>query len=288
MDKRARSEIFRARVLEAMARAEMSRSALARAVDADRSTIGQLLQEGETRLPNGQLLADIAGALRVSSDWLLGLSERPEQSGDILARALEVTGASRSAGLTPADDQILAWHREARGYKIRHVPTTLPEMLKINALLRWEYGPFLGKTPDEAILSNAELVAWIDSGQSDFEIALPRHHLTEFAAGTGYYAGLDAGIRRAQLDYLAERCDALYPRLRLFVFDARAVFSVPITIFGPLLASIYVGKFFLTFRDPERLRTLTDHFDWLVREASVDARDAAATIADLAGAVDSR
>jgi hypothetical protein len=66
------------------------------------------------------------------------------------------------------------------------------------------------------------------------------------------------------------------------------VFSVPITIFGPLLASIYVGKFFLTFRDPERLRTLTDHFDWLVREAVVDARDAAGTVASMAAKVDSR
>jgi len=282
MDKRERAETFRDRLQQAMAREGMSRSGLARAVGVDRSTVGQLLQEGEARLPGGQLVAEAAAALRVSADWLLGLSERPERPGDILARALEVTGASRSPGMSPADDQILAWHREARGYKIRHVPTTLPEMLKTTDVLRWEYAPFLGKTPDQAIVSNAEMVAWLDTAQSDFEIALPRHHLTEFARGTGYYAGLDAGIRRAQIDWLAERCEALYPRLRLFVFDARAVFSVPITIFGPLLASIYVGKFYLTFRDPERLRTLTDHFDWLVREAVVDARDAGGFVRSLA------
>ena len=64
----------------------------------------------------------------------------------------------------------------------------------------------------------------------------------------------------------------MYPRLRLFLFDARKLFSAPVTVFGPNLAVIYVGRFYLAFREGQRVRSLSDHFDWLVREAEIDAR----------------
>ena len=50
MDKRDRAEIFRKRLLEAMARKDISRSALARDTFVDRSTIGQLLKDDLPRL----------------------------------------------------------------------------------------------------------------------------------------------------------------------------------------------------------------------------------------------
>ncbi|WP_425471696.1 hypothetical protein [Rubellimicrobium rubrum] len=46
------------------------------------------------------------------------------------------------------DEQIFAWHREAAGYKIRHVPAALPN---IPDMLRWESEPFLGRTTEQAI-----------------------------------------------------------------------------------------------------------------------------------------
>jgi hypothetical protein len=58
----------------------------------------------------------------------------------------------------------------------------------------------------------------------------------------------------------------------LFLFDAHTVFSSPVTVFGPNLAVVYVGQCYLAFRESQRVRSLTDHFDWLVREAIVDAR----------------
>ena len=67
--------------------------------------------------------------------------------------------------------------------------------------------------------------------------------------------------------------EQLYPRLRLYLFDSRRVFSAPVTIFGPLLAVIYIGRNYLAFRDTERVQALTSHFDHLVREASVSARE---------------
>ena len=269
IDKRKRSALFRYRINEAMKRGGFSRSRLARETEVDRSTIGQLLNSDETRLPNAQLVADIASALGVTADWLLGLTDHPERPGDLLAAAISLTQAERTA----ADAQIMDWHREAAGYKIRHVPATLPDMLKTEAMIHWEYTDFLGRTADQVQLAAENTTAWFRSGISDYEIALPIHELHNFAARSGYYAGIPEAVCQAQLLEMSERCGSLYPSLRLFLFDARRVFSTPITVFGPLLAVIYVGRFYLTFREGERVRSLITHFDWLIREASIDARD---------------
>lgn len=281
MDKRDRAVLFRQRLSQILEREGISRSELARMVRVDRSTVGQLLADGDTRLPNSQLTADAAEALKVSTDWLLGLSDRPERPGDLVEAAVEVTKAER----TPSDEQILEWHREAAGYKVRHVPATLPDIFKTEAMFRWEYAAFLGKTPDQAILTMKEQMAWARSRQSDYEIAMPMHELAACAEGSGYYAGLEPGVRREQLEHLAGLCDELFPATRLFLFDAREVYSAPGTIFGPILAVIYVGRVHLAFRSHTRVRSLTQHFDWLVREAKVDARHVADHISTLASQI---
>ena len=278
IDKRDRAAVFRDRLNAAITQQATNRSALARAVGVDRSTIGQLLGSTDARLPNGQLVGDLALVLKVSSDWLLGLTDRPERPGDILNSAMAVTGAARSS----ADDQIMDWHREAEGYKIRHVPATLPDMLKTEQVLHWEYRDHLGRSADQAIAAMQERMDHLNNSSSDFEIAFPIHELSSFASGSGYYESLDAGIRREQLAFLADRCRSHYPRLRLSLFDARHIFSAPVTIFGPLLAVIYVGRFYLAFREGRRLQNLTEHFDQLVREATIDGRDVPVYIETLA------
>ncbi len=271
MDKRERAAIFRQRIVQIMEREGISRSALARHIGCDRSTIGQLLVDGETRLPNSQLAADAASFLGVSTDWLLGLTDRPERPGDLVEAAVSVTKAERTA----ADQQIIDWLHEAAGYKVRHVPATLPEVFKTEDVLRWEYAAFLGKTPDQAIRAMRQQIDWAHAGNSDYEIALPLHEVQAFATGSGYYEGLEPGVRRAQLDRLATLSNTLFPATRVFLFDAREVFSAPLTVFGPVLAVIYIGRFHLAFRESRRVRSLTEQFDWLVREAKVDARHAA-------------
>ena len=109
--------------------------------------------------------------------------------------------------------------------------------------------------------------------RSDYEIAVPLHEIAAFAGATGYYDGLPAAIRRAQIDRLIDLSEQLYPALRLHLFDARRVYSAPITVFGPLLAVLYLGRHYLAFRDSDRVATFGQHFDWLVREATVEARD---------------
>ncbi len=268
MDKRDRSEMFRLRLLEAMARNNVSRSALARETGVDRSTIGQLLKDDLPRLPNSQLAADAASVLGVSTDWLLGLTHRPERPGDIVAAAMALSPAERLS----ADAQLMEWHREAAGYKVRHVPATLPDILKTESMLDWEYSAFGDQRLALAINAMRGQLDWLQSGVSDYEIALPVHELEACAAGTAYYAGVDQVIRHEQLNFIADLCHEMFPRLRLFMFDAHKVFSAPVTVFGPNLAVIYVGQCYLAFRESQRVRSLTDHFDWLVREATVDAR----------------
>ncbi len=73
-----------------------TQSGLARAAGVDRSTISQLLSPEGTRLPNAQLVAECATALGVSTDWLLGLTERPERLAEIMAASLSMTEAPRA------------------------------------------------------------------------------------------------------------------------------------------------------------------------------------------------
>ena len=268
MDKRDRADLFRARLAEAMADRGITRAALARAAGVDRSTLSQLLAPG-TRLPNAQLAADCAQVLGISADWLLGLTGRPEPIADLLATSLTVTEAPRAL----MDEAIFGWHREAAGYKIRHVPATLPDMLKTRAMVEWEYRPQLGRTAEQAQGAFEDRLQWMRNARSDYEIALPLHELAAFADGAGYYEGLPARIRAEQMDRLILLTEQLYPSLRLYLFDARRVFSAPVTIFGPLLAVVYLGRHYLAFRDTARVEQISQHFDWLVKEAAFSARD---------------
>ncbi|MEY4983312.1 MAG: hypothetical protein RIR62_1578 [Pseudomonadota bacterium] len=276
MDKRDRADLFRQRLAEAMAQRGLSQAALARATGADRSTISQLLAGG-TRLPNAQLAADCAAALGTSADWLLGLSGRPEPIADLLATSLTVAEAPRAL----IDETIFGWHREAAGYKIRHVPATLPDMLKTRAMVEWEYRPQLGRTAEQALGAFEDRLSWMRGARSDYEIALPLHEIAAFAGGTGYYEGLPLATRRDQMDRLIALAEQLYPSLRLYLFDARRVFSAPVTVFGPILAVVYLGRHYLAFRDSARVAQISQHVDWLVKEAAFGAREVPAYLQGL-------
>ena len=268
-DKRARAALFRTRLREAMGERGTSQAGLARAIGVDRSTVSQLLGDDGARLPNAQVVGECAAALGVSADWLLGLTDRPETAADILAHSLSMTEAPRAS----VDEQIFQWHREAAGYKIRHVPAGLPDMLKTRAMLEWEYAPHLGRSIDQAIGASQDRLDWMRGTQSDYEIAMPLYEAHSFVHGEGYYAGLPADVRAGQVAHITTITEQLYPRLRVTLFDARRLYSSPITIFGPLLTALYIGQSYLVFRDTERVRALTAHFDHLVREAHVTARD---------------
>ena len=277
MNKRARSDLFRNRLQKAMDLKGDTQSSLARKTGADRSTLSQILAGTTPRLPNGQLVAQCANSLGVSADWLLGLSDQPDSLEQILEQAMTMVDAPRAL----IDAQIFVWHQKAAGYKIRHVPSGLPDMVKIRSMLEWEYAPSLGHTIDLAIASAEDRLNWMRQAQSDYEIALPIHELQAFARAEGYYSGCPRQIRIEQLKHLAQLTAQLYPVMRFSLFDARKIYSAPITIFGPLRAVIYLGQKYLVFRVPDRIQALSQHFDGLIREAEISTRELPAFIGAL-------
>ena len=282
MDKRARSDLFRNRLQKAMDLKGDTQSSLARKTGADRSTLSQILAGTTPRLPNGQLVAQCANSLGVSADWLLGLSDQPDSLEQILEQAMTMVDAPRAL----IDAQIFAWHQKAAGYKIRHVPSGLPDMVKIRSMLEWEYAPSLGHTIDLAIASAEDRLNWMRQAQSDYEIALPIHELQAFARAEGYYSGCPRQIRIEQLKHLAQLTAQLYPVMRFSLFDARKIYSAPITIFGPLRAVIYLGQKYLVFRVPDRIQALSQHFDGLIREAEIGTRELPAFIGAMLQQID--
>ena len=280
LDKRDRAELMRRRLGEAMTAKGLTQAALGRATGADRSTISQLMGGGAARLPNAQLVAECAAALGVSADWLLGLSDLSAPATELLAGQFRMTEAPRTAG----DEQIFAWHAEAEGYKIRHVPARFPDMLKTPELLAWEYAPNLGRTGAQAIGASRDRLDWMRSTRSDYEIAMPLFELASLVGRAGYYMDLPDDVAAGQVRHLLRLHAESYPTIRVFLFDARRLHSAPLTVFGPLLAVLYLGEHYLAFRDTERVTTLTRQFDRLVREAAVADRDLPVHIRQIAGA----
>ena len=247
--KSERSVLFRQRLSEAMLAQQLNRTDLAALTGVDRSTISQLLSEHQVRLPSGHVVAELAAALRVSADWLLGLTTSTLTPGEILRESLEVAQAAPDS----ADKNIERWLQESMGAKIRNVPTTLPEFMKTQAVLDVEYASYAGKTPQQAMASNAARLLMNRLIGMDHEVALPRQTMTDFARRSGIWAALTSAQVHEQLERMAELCQELYPSTRLHLYDLTRRYSAPITVFGQRRAVIYVGSAFFVFNTRELL-----------------------------------
>lgn len=281
-DRRETVSVFRARFLEALENAGVSRSALARQTGVDRSTLSQLLSPDNDRLPRADTVAAIASALKVSLDWLLGLSHEAKLGADVLQESLQFTPSAQ----TPVDENLARWHVEAAGYKIRYVPATLPDLVKTEDVMRFEYRDYVAKSADQAIAASHGRLAYTRLPDTDMEICMPRQSLEAFARGEARWRGLAPEIRLAQLDKMAEIAEELYPSLRINLFDAMTHYSAPYTIFGPARAAVYVGQMFFVFTTTPHIRVLMRHFDGLVRAATVQATETAAFLRSLSVEVD--
>ena len=277
MDRRDTAQRFRQRLLEAMTNARVNRSVLAARIGIDRSTLSQLLSAETDRLPRADTAAAIAAALQVSLDWLLGLSQQEKLGADILLESVEVKESARA----PVDESLAAWYAEAVGYKIRHVPATLPDLMKTEEVLDFEYRDFAARSADRAIAISHGRLAYVRLPETDIEIGQSRQSLEAFARGEGIWRDLALSARREQLDHMIALIDELYPTLRMFFFDGRTHFSVPYTVFGPQRAVVYFGQMFFAFNTLEHIRVLTRHFDALVRASTVPAHVAGDFLRDL-------
>ncbi len=269
MDRLETIETFRDRLKEVIMRSGLSRSAFAAELGIDRSTLSQLLSSGNDRLPRAETIVAIAAREQVSIDWLLGLSQEGQLFTDFLSTALEIEGTSGS----PLDERLVAWQAEAIGYKIRYVPSTLPDLLKISDVFRYEYQDYGTFARKVNIVQAESSLAYTRRPETDMETCSSLQSVEDFASGYGIWKGLAPESRRRQLERMIQLTDELYPTFRWFLFDGLESYSVPLTIYGPQRAMIYAGKMFLVFNSTEHIRELINHFDRLIRAAVVQPPD---------------
>jgi len=263
MQRRETVEIFRTRLVEVIEQLGMSRSEFARRIGADRSTLSQLLASDGTRLPRAETIAAIAAVAQVSVDWLLGLSAEGQLGTDVLNEAVAI----EPGGASPADERLKRWHVEAAGYKIRYVPTSLPDLLKTEHVIRYEYVQHDTLEPQGRIAFAEARLAYSRRPETDMEACSSYQSLAQFARGEGAWQDLDVEARTQQIEMMIRLLDELYPTFRWFLFDLRQCYSVPLTIFGPLRVAIYVGDMYLVSTSQEHIRVFVGHFDNLIRAA---------------------
>jgi transcriptional regulator with XRE-family HTH domain len=273
-------EVFRRRLQELISRTGLSRAKFAARTGLDRSTLTQLLAEDNVRLPRAETIARIAARHTSSADWLLGLSEQDQVAADIVPQlAIEPDAAN------PADERLKRWHEEARGFKVRYVPATLPDQLKTDALIDYESGRLGDKAADAWSGVARARIAHAKRADMEIEVCAPLQSFEVFAAGQGIWRGLPASERVDALRHAVENLESLYPSYRLFLFDGRERFSVPYTVFGPKRVAIYIGDMYFVFTSTEHIREMTRHFDSLIRHARIQPNEAAAFIRQLSGQI---
>lgn len=278
MDKRDRAVLFRTRLQDGMQRLGLRQAELARATGLERSTLSQLMATDVPRLPSAHALGEIASALQVSSDWLLGLSNQRGAASEVLEQAVQMTDAARH----PVDEQVLSWSAEAAGSKVRHVPAGVPDLFKIEPVLTFEFADAVRRTPEQAITDTQAQMALLRQPGTDLEIALPAQTIELFAGGHGQWRGLSSAVRRKQLAHMAAELAALYPTARLYAFDQNKRFSVPFSVYGQQRVAIYIGQRYLAFAATRYVQLMARHFDDLVRAASVNAHEASAWVEEMA------
>jgi transcriptional regulator with XRE-family HTH domain len=277
MDRRQWVERFRERLGEVIDHQGISRSAFAARIGLDRSTLSQLLSADTVRLPRAETIAAIAREAQVSADWLLGLSQEPRPEAELVASAPAV----ERGGASPLDARLSRWRREAIGAKIRYVPTTLPDLLKTDATLTYEYQGSEDPLSQSRRTEAAENLAYMRQPETDMEACCSFQLLRSFAFGHGVWAGLSRDRRIAQLDQIERLVDELYPTFRLFLFDGLQRYCVPLTVFGPKRAAVYFGDMYFVFTATEHIRIMTRHFDELIRAAAVQPTEVGTLTRDL-------
>lgn len=266
-----RSEIlrtFRTRLGDAMTQAKLNRAQLADRAGVDRSTLSQLMSEDDTRLPRADTLAALAGPLQISVDWLLGLSGEPRGGAAILEESLQI--ATRPS---EADENLAKWYEEASGYKIRYVPTTLPDLVKTKEVIHYQFNAEVRKTPDQALAASQETLAYSRLPETDVEVCMPRQGLESFAHGHGIWSELSPQTRIDQIEHMRDIIKELYPTFRLYLYDGLTHYSAAYTIFGPLRVALFVGQIYFVFNTTQHVRVLTRHFDELIRAAVIQAHE---------------
>ena len=269
MNKRETVETFRERLMEVIRRSGLTRSAFAERIGLDRSTLSQLMSRENVRLPRADTIVAIAASEQVSVDWLLGLSQEGQLGTELVSQETEIAPGAGS----PADECLQRWHTEAAGYKIRYIPSSLPDLMKTEEVIRFEYST-QGSTIPEARRDMAEKrLAYSRRPETDLESCSSMQSIEVFARGQGVWQDLALETRREQLDWMIRLSDELYPTFRWFLFDGLQRYCAPMTIFGPQRVALFTGATYIVFNSTELIREMTRQFDSLIRAAVVQPPD---------------
>jgi transcriptional regulator with XRE-family HTH domain len=258
--------LFRRRLDSVIARSGQTSSAFARAAGIDRSTLSQLLDDNDPRLPRADTLIGIARTAHVSIDWLLGLSQREEVGAEIIEAMLQIEVHARG----PADDAFFGWLKEAEGYRIRTVPVALPDFIKTAAVLQAEYGEAPGEASLDLVRARLDYMGQPDT---DVEVCLAIQALQAFAAGRDIWEGLPRQRRLEQLRHLIGIYHAAYPGLRFYLYDLRTAYSAPFTVFGRKRAVVFLGPSYLVLNGSDHIRLFARRFDEMIRLSVVQPHD---------------
>jgi len=263
-DKRDIAHIFRDRMNVLIAQRGFNLSQFAKSIGVDRSALSQFLAPDSTRLPRAETLYAISRSCGVSLDWLLGLvaTEGEADDGAPSVETLRMSGEE-------ATKKLVEWHREAVGYKIRYIPSTIPDLLRIEEVSDYEFKDYNLDIREAQDQQARQQLSAAPYPETDIEVCMPLQTLEHFAKGEGTWRELSIDIRRKQLEHMLELVHEFYPTFRLFFFDQHAVYSAPYTLFGPLRAVVYLGNMYLVVHSVEHIKALTQHFDRLIRIAKV-------------------
>lgn len=259
-----RVTLFQNRLQQVISHSGLNRSAFAASIKVDRSTLSQLLSVENVRLPRADTVASIAEVHQVSIDWLLGLTQEGSMGANLMPEAFQVDDYAATIF-----EKTLEWHREACGYKIRYVPTTLPDLLKTEAVAEYEFNRYGAGKVDQSVRDNQLLLLQQRHPGSELEACMSVQHLQSFADGQGIWQGLPLNARREQLERMIELNDELYPGFRWFLYDGKQSYSASFTIFGPMRATLFIGHLYVIINSIDQIRKLTDRFDDLIRIATV-------------------
>lgn len=265
MEKRALSTLFRDRLHEAFGNTGKSISAFCRDNGVDRTTFSQLLSSEYSRLPRADTVAVLANALNVSADWLLGLSQDYQRGVDILESSVTFTDDKEEVFMQTWID----WCQEISRGKLRHVPVTLPDIVKTNDFLFHEYIPVLGEEEAKKSIDTVKENLYLTNMPSDYEMCASTQSITDFIAGTYIYSDFPKKVRKEQIEYMIEVVKDLYPRFRLHLYDSREIISVSFGIFNDKKVALYDDGSYLIYNWKTHVEYFEDKFDSMIRRATV-------------------
>ena len=200
---------FRDRLQKAIAQTGFNHAAFSRHVGMDRSTLSQLSHRPMTASRAPRLWSRSRRGCRISVDWLLGLTQREQVGAELVEAVLTIETQAHA----PFDERFLRWHAETGGRKLRTVPMSFPDFTKIDEVMQFEYAAALGPDPTTALVERRRQVEAAIRDGSEMEVCVAIQALETFASGQGQWSGLDAEIRRAQLNALMRLTQDLYPAL---------------------------------------------------------------------------